>query len=372
MIKAAVMYGAGAPIAIEQIPEPDLGPGEMLVSTIYSEVCGTDVHLRYSRLSGVPYPIIPGHISTGRVEKTGGTVTDINGDPIVADDVVTFLDVHNTCNRCWHCLVAKASTKCPQRKVYGVTHSVQEGLMGGWAEKIHIRADVRTVKLPKEVTPLRLIAGGCALPTALHAIERADLKLGESVVIQGAGPVGLCAAILARRSGASKVLIIDKSAPRLRIAERFGLTPLQIDYASAPTSHIEAVRDATGGRGADVGIEAAGVPSAVKEGLSMVRDAGRYVMVGHYTDGGDVAINPHLDINRRHMDIRGTWGIDFSHFYKMVEVLRDAAPVHGAQARWEDLIGRIYPLDDVERALDDVERGSVVKAVVAPNMLERA
>ncbi|MES2938540.1 MAG: zinc-binding dehydrogenase [Pseudomonadota bacterium] len=366
MVKAAVMHGAGRPVELVDLPEPELAPGEMLLSTIYSEVCGTDVHLFHSRLSGVPYPIIPGHISSGRVERTGGEVLDLNGQPIVEGDVVTFLDVHNTCNRCWHCMVAKASTKCPQRKVYGVTHSSTEGLFGGWAERIHLRADVRVVKLPKEVSPLRLIAGGCALPTALHAVERAGVQVGDTVAVQGAGPVGLCAAILARRSGAGEVFILDRSEARLAVAERFGLVPVHVNY-DWPTAHIDAVRGATQGRGPDVVIEAAGAPAAVKEGLAMVREAGRYVIVGHYTDGGDVSINPHTDINKKHLDIRGTWGIDFSHFYKAVDILRDEQAVAGQPATWEDMIGRIYTMDEIGQALSDVEHGRVVKAVISPN-----
>lgn len=367
MVKAAVMYGASRPVEILDFPEPRLGAGEILLSTVYSEVCGTDVHLYHGRLAGVPYPIIPGHISSARVERTGGEVFDLHGERIGEGDLVTFLDVHNTCNRCWHCLVAKASTKCPQRKVYGVTHSSTEGLFGGWSESILLRADVRVVKLPMGVTPLRLIAGGCALPTALHAVERATLQLGETVAVQGAGPVGLCAAILARRSGAGEVFIIDRSPQRLAVAERFGLTPVQID-TQRPTAHVEAVRDATAGRGPDVVIEAAGVPVAVKEGLAMVRDAGRYVIVGHYTDSGTVSINPHLDINSKHLDIRGTWGIDFSHFYKAIEILKDPKPAGADKASWEDLITRIYGMAQIGQALEDVEQGRVVKAVIDPRI----
>lgn len=369
MIRAAVMKGPNCPIHIEYFPEPELMQGEILISTLYSEVCGTDVHLRHGRLAGVPYPIIPGHVSVGRVERTSGAVRDIDGSSIIEGDVVTFLDVHNTCNHCWHCLVAKASTKCPERKVYGVTHSSNEGLMGGWAEKILLKADVKTIKLPTTVPPIRLIAGGCALPTALHAIERAALRIGEVVVVQGAGPVGLSAAILASRSGAKDVFIIDKSVARLTVASRFGFSAVLAIDSSHPNRHIEAILDATQGRGADAVIEATGVPAAIKEGIAMVRDGGRYIIVGHYTDTGEININPHTDINRKHLDIRGTWGVDFSHFYKMVEVLQKSPTDKAPNAMWEDLIGQIYTLENIEHALDDVEHGRVVKAVISPTGL---
>ncbi len=361
------MRGAKEPLRIEEFPEPALQNGEILISTIYSEICGTDVHLQHGRLSGVPYPIIPGHVSVGSVERIGGTVRDVYGATISVGDIVTFLDVHNTCNHCWYCLVAKASTKCPERKVYGITHSSKEGLLGGWSEKIVLRADVKTIRLPKEVTPLRFIAAGCAMPTALHAAERAAVRIGETVVVQGAGPVGLCAGILAKRAGAQRVFIVDKSETRLAMAQRFGLEAIVATDASHPDSHVTTILHATHGRGADAVIEATGVPAAVKEGIAMTRDGGRYIIVGHYTDTGEVAINPHWDINRKHLDIRGTWGCDFSHFHYMIEVLKQPEAVPGFDASWEHLVSHVYSLDDIATGLRDVELGRVVKAVISPN-----
>ena len=118
MIKAAILENPLSPLVVRELPEPELEPGAALLATVYSEVCGTDVHLYHGRLAGVPYPIIPGHINVGRVEKMNGLVKDADGQPLQIGDVVTFLDVHETCHDCWFCLVAKASTRCPNRKVY--------------------------------------------------------------------------------------------------------------------------------------------------------------------------------------------------------------------------------------------------------------
>ncbi|HJR53023.1 MAG TPA: alcohol dehydrogenase catalytic domain-containing protein, partial [Gemmatimonadota bacterium] len=106
MIRAAVMVAPGAPIEVRELPEPTIEPGAVLLETILSEVCGTDVHLRHGRLAGVPYPIVPGHVSVGRVAETGGEVADVEGRAVRPGDVVTFLDVHETCHACWYCLVA--------------------------------------------------------------------------------------------------------------------------------------------------------------------------------------------------------------------------------------------------------------------------
>ena len=119
MVRAAVIPAPSQPIEVRLFPEPTLEPGGVVLETVLSEVCGTDVHLWHGRLSGVPYPLIPGHVSVGRVLETGGTVTDIEGKQITPGQLVTFLDVHETCHSCWYCLVAKASTRCPARSRHG-------------------------------------------------------------------------------------------------------------------------------------------------------------------------------------------------------------------------------------------------------------
>ena len=299
--------------------------------------------------------------------ETDGRVSDVNGNLIEPGAIVTFLDVHETCYNCWYCLVAKASTRCPQRKVYGVTYSAKDGLLGGWSELIYLKPGVKVLTLPEEVSPKQFIAGGCALPTAIHAIDRAQIKIGDVVVVQGCGPVGLSAAILALLSGAGKVIVIDKFESRLVVAKSFGVDETLVIKADDPRQHIERVLELTNGHGADVTIEAIGVPIAVKEGLNMTRSGGRYVIVGHYTNTGEILINPHLKINLKHIDICGTWGIDFSHFYRMIELLKH----HGYNRKniaWKNLISHSYTLEKINQALADVEHGSVLKAVIQPNL----
>jgi threonine dehydrogenase-like Zn-dependent dehydrogenase len=362
---AAVMTAANGPLRLEHVPIPDLEPGAVLLQTLFSEVCGTDVHIHRGRLAGVPFPIIPGHVSVGRVVEVRGNVSTIDGKPLRAGSVVTFLDVHETCNHCWYCLVAKTSNRCPSRRVYGVTYSSNEGLLGGWAEFIYLKPGVKVVELPASLSPERLIAGGCALPTAIHAIDRAEIRVGDNVLIQGAGPVGLSATILALMSGAATVFVIDQHENRLAMAKAVGADFTLRLNDGAPGSHVERLLELTAGRGADVTVEATGAPLAVKEGIRMTRDGGRYILAGHYTDTGEIGLNPHLDINRKHLTIRGVWGVDFSHFYRMIGVL-DRRPGRVA-ANWEGLISRRYALAEVDSALADVEAGRVIKAVIQPN-----
>jgi len=367
-VRAAVMPGPEKPVEVRRFPAPRLEPGGVLLRTLYSEVCGTDVHLYHGRLAGVPYPIIPGHVSVGVVEEVvppapGREVVTPLGRPVRRGDLVTFLDVHETCGRCWTCLVAKAATRCPQRRVYGITYSATEGLLGGWSEKIYLKPGVLIMHLPEGLSPEKFIAGGCGLPTGFHAVERAGIRLGDTVVVQGSGPVGLSACFFARLAGARRVIVIGAPRPRLEMALALGADEaVDLGEYPSPEARVERIRELTAGRGADVTIEASGVPGAVAEGMRMTRDAGTYVVVGQYTDNGPVEINPHLDINRKHLDIRGCWGTEFTHLYRATDLLA----TRGRDVPYEKAISRFYSLEECQQALLDVENLRVVKAVIKP------
>lgn len=356
---AAVLPAPNTPIRLEELPAPVLEPGGALLQTLYSEVCGTDVHLRHGRLAGVPYPIIPGHVSVGAVAALREPLTDIEGRPVKEGDVVTFLDVHETCHQCWYCLVAKQSTRCPHRKVYGITYGVRDGLLGGWAEALWLKPGLHLVPIPAGLEPETFIGGGCGLTTALHAVDLAEVRLDDSVAVLGAGPVGQSVVALSALSGAGEVIAVGDPAERLAFARRMGATrTLGLDQPAA--DRAAQVRAWTGGRGADVVIEASGAPQAVPQALDMVRDGGRVIVVGQYTDHGEVPINPHTQINRKHVHLRGCWGSDFSHFHRAVAI----AARHGGRFPWRDLAGRRFPLRQAEAALDAVERREVVKAII--------
>ena len=178
-----------------------------MLETVASEVCGTDVHLFHGRLSGVPYPIVPGHVNVGRVLETNGPLADVEGRAIPTGTLVTFYDVYGTCGACWHCLVARAATRCPHRRVYGITAPASDGLLGGWSERIEILPGVRLVPLPEGIVRRRIswaAAAGCRRASTRSSAR--GVAMGDTVVVQGSGPVGLNAAIFAQLSGALRGL----------------------------------------------------------------------------------------------------------------------------------------------------------------------
>ena len=356
------MTGPDVPVEMWDLDDPTLEPGSVLLETVASEVCGTDVHLHHGRLTGVPYPIVPGHVSVGRVLETRDVDTDALGNLLAPGDAVTFYDVHEVCNACWHCLVARQPNRCPSRRVYGITYSANDGPLGGWAERIYLKPGVKVFKLPEPLTTDDVIGGGCGLFTGFGAVERSELAMGDVVLVQGSGPVGLSAVAFAKLRGAGLIVVIGAPAARLELATAFGAdVVLSVDEDSIE-SREQTVLDLTEGRGVDVIIEASGNPAAIPEGFKLLRDGGTYVIAGHYTDAGPVEINPHVDINRKHADVRGHWGTEFRH---MARALRMCAKYHEGLP-FAKVIGGRYKIDDANRALQDVAELRVTKAIITP------
>jgi L-iditol 2-dehydrogenase len=357
------MVAPRAPIEIREFQRPSLPPGGALLRIERSEVCGTDVHLWHGRLSGVPYPIIPGHVSTGILESVRGPLTALSGAALREGDRAVFFDVHRTCGRCRACTVHRTPTRCTMRRVYGITDSASDGLYGGWAEAVYLEPGVSIAKLPDSVSFEDYIGGGCGLLTAVHILERAAVHPGDRVLVQGIGAVGLSTIALARRGGASMVLAIGAPRPRIDLALRMGADRVFDLDATTPQERQDVVLSMTDGDGVDIVIEAAGSPRAVEEGVTLVRDGGRYVIAGHYTDTGPSSINAHHHINRKHLDIRGCWGSDAGHFVRALRLLER----HAGDAPWRDIGQRTYGLSQLNDALADTEALRVTKALVAPH-----
>ena len=351
------------PVELREFAEPALEPGSVLLRTLYSEVCGTDVHIWHGRLSGVPYPIIPGHVSVGVADKIRGDARTVDGTRIAEGDRLAFFDVHRTCGRCRACAVTRTPTRCEARRVYGITDSASDGLFGGWAEKIYLEPGVSMAVLPASVPAETYISGGCGLITAVHAIDRAAVLLGDTVLVQGTGAVGLSAIALARLAGATRVIAFGAPADRLELAAAMGADLVVDVQRTDAAERQQIVRDVTGGLGVDIAIEAAGSARAVEEALDLIRDGGRYVIAGHYTDAGPSAINAHQQINRKHLEIRGCWGSEVSHFVRALRVLER----HHAAIPWRAIGARTYALTELNQALADAEAMRLPKALVKPN-----
>jgi L-iditol 2-dehydrogenase len=202
------------------------------------------------------------------------------------------------------------------------------------------------------------------LLTAVHILERAALRPGDTVLVQGTGAVGLGAIALARLGGASTVYAIGAPRERLELASRMGADVTFDLEATTPADRLAMLRAATHGEGVDVVIEAAGSARAIEEGVTLARDGGRYVIAGHYTDAGPSTLNAHRDINRKHLEIRGCWGSEVGHFLRAISLLER----HAASVPWHEIGGRRYGLHSLNDALADAEAMRITKALVEPSL----
>ena len=185
---------------------------------------------------------------------------------------------------------------------------------------------------------------------------------GDSVVVQGAGPIGLLAIATARIAGAGKIIAVDMVDERMEIAESLGADHI-IDMRSFTDldSRVEEVKRLTSGLGADVVIECAGVPAAFAEGIELTRRGGRFVEVGHYTDPGNVEVNPHT-ICMKDIDILGSWAYPPTQFDTALQLLKrgmDNLPL-------ADVITHKFSVTDAEKSIETVKSRKGIKMAITP------
>lgn len=362
-VRAAVLVAPGEPVAIQEFPYPRIPMDGAVVRVAYAGICGTDIHLRSGHLA-VPCPVVMGHEAVGTIaELSSGLTHDLNGEPLVVGDRVVW--THISCGRCYECLVLKERTLCTSRQIYGInrTASQEPHLFGGMADYVALTAGTPIIKIPDDVTFEEVVTLGCAGPTAVHGMEYLTILPGDTVVVQGAGPVGLASAMYAKLMGAGEVVLIGGPTARLEQAQSVGACTQVVDMAevSTPEDRLAAVQRLTrGGKGADVVIECAGVPTAVAESLDLVRPSGQVLVLGQYTDHGATPLNPHL-ITKKQMRLSGSWGFSEAHYVKYVNSLRQLKERHDLQS-----LLTVFPLSEADRAMDAVAAGETTKAALRP------
>jgi threonine dehydrogenase-like Zn-dependent dehydrogenase len=290
-----------------------------------------------------------------------GVREDALGRPLREGDAVAW-GSNISCGTCVACRDWGDPTLCERRRVYGISRAAADPphLTGSWADAIVLEAGTTVVALGDDAPPRAVIALGCAGPTAVHGVLHVTPpRVGETVVVQGAGPVGLAAAMYAQLAGAARVVVIGAPAGRLALARELGVGHEHLDLGELDAAaRLERVRELTGGRGADLVLECAGVPAAVAEAIELCRPGGRLLVLGQYTDHGPTPINPHL-ITRKALEVRGSWAYAAGHFVEYVRTV-------GALNARHDLARLVstFPLEGAQDALDAVRAGRVSKAVL--------
>jgi L-iditol 2-dehydrogenase len=307
-----------------------------------------------------------GHEIVGTLVALGeGFETDALGKSLkVGDRIVPAPLV--TCGTCFFCTIAKEPVKCLNGKAYGHLGDGPPYHHGGYAEYLYVFLPgtlVFKTDLPPEVGVLLE-----PMSIAVNAVDKVGIYPGEVVVVQGAGPIGLLTVACAKLSGASKVIAVDMQPGRLAMARKLGAdVTINLREVRNAADRIRMVHEeSTGGFGADVVFEAAGVPAAVPEGIDYLRYGGRFCEEGHFADSGTVQINPSTHLCAKCITLVGSWSSTPDTFARSLNLLERGDFPYG------DLITHRLPLERTTEGFtalagDKMSDGTeVIKAVTAP------
>jgi D-arabinose 1-dehydrogenase-like Zn-dependent alcohol dehydrogenase len=363
--RAAVLAQYREPIEVRELPVPTLEDDALLVRVEAATMCGTDVHIADGDLAATGYaklPLVLGHEIVGRIVALGPQRrTDSLGRPLAEGDLITW--AYPWCDRCYWCTIAKQPTLCPHADLYGWGPSdAHPYLTGGFAEYCYVKPRCRTVLVPPGLAAPLAASATCAFRTVVHAFEALGaLRSTDTVVVQGAGPVGLYALAYAQVMGAARVVVIGAPARRLQVAARWGATEVIDVQTTTVEERRERVVEMTDGRGADVVVECAGVGDAFTEGMDLVRRGGRYLVIGA-ADPKPSAVHA-MHFNLRQISVVGTVSADISHYHRAMEFLTR----HGDRFDFPAVLGRTFDLAAVDDALGSVRAGGM-KPIITPWM----
>lgn len=361
-MKAAVLTAFRAPLELIDYPKPEVGDGEVLVRMTAAGICGSDVHMWMGEDPRTPLPMILGHEGVGVIEETGGGPRlDLYGREMKVGDHVIW-DRAIVCGKCFFCAVKKLPNMCTSRWVYGIHKGCSEPphLNGGYADHILLVKDTKIISLADwgDFDPATLVSAGCSGATSANAIELADVQIGDSVLVQGAGPLGLYLVGYARARGAAHVIVVEGVESRMELARRLG-ADLVLDFTkTTPEERREAVMSVTGGYGVDAAFEAVGRPEPVVEGLNLVRDGGVCVAVGTAVPMGTIPIDLFHHIVRRQVRLQGAWTNDTRHIRSALHLVSANRQV------FADMITHRYPLHQANEALQSMARREAIKTAI--------
>ena len=360
---AAVYVGANRKLAIRQYPVTAPQGKDVLLKLLRSGLCGAAIHILEGR-TAIPPSFIPGHEFIGQVVGLGRRARrDGLGHRLTPGDTAIAC-VANPCGKCFTCRQGETAS-CLS---FGMTNirdpEERPHFFGGFADYLCQPAHT-VVRVPRGLNLDAVAAFPCAGPAAIRAFELAgNLRAKELVVVQGTGPLGLFAIAWAAKAGCTVVAIGGGANPaRMQLAKELG-AKVVMDYRKVDEARRlgvvqELARQLRRGNGADVVFEASGAPSAIPEGLQLVRTLGRYIVPGQCSDNGTVAVAPQL-ITFKAIQIVG------SGQYKLRDIgthLKFLGRHRDLQTKFARCITHRYAVRDANAACDNASRGVSIKAV---------
>jgi threonine dehydrogenase-like Zn-dependent dehydrogenase len=360
--RAQVLVGFKKPLEAREFEILPLAEGEVLVKVLAAGVCGSDLHMASGEDPRTPLPIILGHEGVGEIAEIKGRKADVDGRPLRAGQKVLW-NRGVVCGRCFFCTHGEPHL-CPERFVYGIHRStdVPPHVSGCYSE--YLPLDARTDILALDDVPVEhlktLVTASCSGATAAHAFDHFPPREGETVVVQGVGPLGCFMVALARDCGAGTIVAIDLADARLALAKRFGATHTLDIRSTSADQRRERVRALTAGRGADAVYEAVGKAAVVREGLGLVRHGGRYITAGFGQPGGKMEWDPFADLVRPDLKCVGVWVSHTRHTQRALDLMKRRL------ADFAEMVTHAVPLEDANRAHDLMRAGLAMKVVLEP------
>jgi S-(hydroxymethyl)mycothiol dehydrogenase len=355
-VRGVVARSKGAPVSLETIIVPDPGPGEALVKIEACGVCHTDLHYREGGISD-DFPFLLGHEAAGVVEAVGDGVTDVAPGDFV---ILNWRAVCGSCRAClrgrpWYCFNTH-NAKQKMTLADGTELSPALGI-GAFAEKTLVAAGQCT-KVDRAASPAAAGLLGCGVMAGIGAaINTGNVGRGDTVAVIGCGGVGAAAVVGSSLAGAAKVIAVDIDDRKLETARKLGATHT---VNSRNTEAVEAIRELTGGFGADVVIEAVGRPETYKQAFYARDLAGTVVLVGVPTPEMQLEL-PLLDVFGRGGALKSSWYGDClpsRDFPMLIDLhLQGRLPL-------DAFVTETIQLDEVEKAFERMHHGDVLRSVV--------
>jgi S-(hydroxymethyl)mycothiol dehydrogenase len=355
-VQAVIARAKGEPVRIETITVPDPGPGEAVVKVSTCGVCHTDLHYREGGISD-DFPFLLGHEAAGIVEAVGAGVTDVAPGDFV---ILNWRAVCGQCRACrrgrpWHCF---NTFNAKQRMTLADGTELSPALgIGAFAEKTLVAAGQCT-KVNPAASPAAAGLLGCGVMAGLGAaLNTGNVGRGDTVAVIGCGGVGTAAVVGSRLGGAARIIAVDVDDRKLDQAAKLGATHT---VNSRETDPVEAIRELTGGFGADVVIDAVGRPETYRQAFYARDLAGTVVLVGVPTPEMRLEL-PLLDVFGRGGALKSSWYGDClpsRDFPMLIDLYLQG------RLDLDAFVSELIPLDGIEEAFARMRNGDVLRSVV--------
>lgn len=359
--RAAVYEAPGTPFVIREYPLREPRRGELLVRNTMSTICRSDIY-SYEGKRPNPCPGILGHEIIGVIDRIGeGVSVDMRGDPLRVGDRITWTEFFFD-GPSYHRDVMDMPQKCEGVRKYGHDLANQDPhFLGGFAEYCYVLPGTGILRLPDEISDEEATPLNCGVATMVAVTEAAEIELGETVVIQGLGLLGLYGCAMAKARGARLVIGLDVVPDRLKAARRFG-ADMTLDTSNASEDEIvNTVREACAPAGTDVAIEVCGVPDVVPQALRMLRVGGRYVLAGLVNPESHVTIDANLLV-KNWISVRGVHNY---HPRNLIQAL-DFVMANRNRFPFGEIVDSKFPLEEIDAAFRKAAERSVLRAAIVP------